>query len=394
MMKQLLDQEMPVAAPAAVPAWQLYAKRAAGLITIAGISLLAYWLTAPHFFKPVPTGITAFAIPMLPAEGITDLSSIRADRPTFDAAPPPLQPAVAVAKTRIPSTTNAAPSLSATANDEPSPEQARKIYATDRRAERSNSTPTAIQKAAPTRAALALLPTLGAKRLAVATPGLSAAEMQFKVPTSWAYGVEAGLGTVDFSAAQAWSLAAFLQMPIGENTAWYTRISAGYQQFRQARTVEERTFLFSSTRSSSSVGAVPLNARTQLTQLDYLYLLPQVGYTLHARFSVEAGLQYAHLIRSQSATEWSLASAGQAPTPSDNQEEKFWEELPERLSANQPSALLRRQQFAMQLGLRYRIDRHLSISAQWQQGFSNIYEGSVRSARNRFLQASVSYRWR
>ncbi|HKK79310.1 MAG TPA: hypothetical protein VJ933_06755, partial [Phaeodactylibacter sp.] len=212
------------------------------------------------------------------------------------------------------------------------------------------------------------------------------------LPSNFIYGVEASLGSATFEALQGGAVAAFAQIPIGTASAWYARASIGYQQLWQSHTAAEQSFLFNSTRMANNAEPLILQSSVQVRELAYLYLLPQIGYAVHPRLSVEGGVQYGYLLRSQSATEWSVVGTPQTPTPIDNEEEDLLSRLPRNLISDEPAVPLRSAHWALQLGLRYRLNRYFSVSAQWQQGLTNIYQGDKRTAYNRYGHLGLAYR--
>jgi len=396
-MKQLLDQEMPVAGTAAPPVWPAYLRRAVGLLAIIGLGFMGYQLLRPPVASNgVPT-VAAFAIPLLPPDNATEQAADPSNPGSIDpqtaAVPVAPSPSSTVVQNR-PLTATPSSRVLAEAG-EPSVEtpKSQPLTAqntTDPAKAESSSLPTA----PPAVASVATLPRREPGLLLNSTPLPALPERQIDAPLGFTYGIEAGIGSATFEALQAGSFAAFAQIPIGTASGWYARASIGYQQLRQSRTTAEQSFLFSSTRMPDRAAPVILQSSVQVRELAYLYLLPQIGYAVHPRLSVEGGVQYGYLLRSQSATGWSLSGDPQAPPPADNQQEDLLSRLPSKLISDEPAVPLRSAHWALQLGMRYRLNQHLSVSAHWQQGLTNIYQSKARTAYNRFGHLGVAYRIR
>lgn len=389
-MKQLLDQEMPVAGGVAPAVWPAYLRRAVGLLAIIGLGFMGYQLLSPPADSGPPT-VAAFAIPLLPLDKATEQAADSSNPGSMGAqaasVPPVSSPQPSAAEHHRPLT--ATPSRRGLAEPVPQSSEAQPLTA-----QNAADPAKAFSAAPPTVAALATLPRRETGLLSQPTPLPTLPERQTDAPLGFAYGIEAGFGTATFEALQSGTVAAFAQIPIGTASAWYARASIGYQQLQQSRTVAEQSFLFSSTRMPDRAAPVILQSSVQVRELAYLYLLPQIGYQVHPRLSVEGGVQYGYLLRSQSATEWSVAGEPQTPTPIDNQEEGLLSRLPRNLISDEPAVPLRSAHWALQLGLRYRLNRHFSVSAQWQHGLTNIYQSKARTAYNRFGHLGVAYRIR
>lgn len=395
-MKQLLDQEMPVAATAVPPVWPAYLRRAVGLLAIIGLGFMGYQLLSPPVASDTPT-VAAFAIPLLPPDEATEQAAGPSNPGSIDtqaasvsvaSSPPSVavhdRPLAAVPSSRV---------LAETGEQSSETPKTRPLRGQNT-AEPAIAGRRGFSTASPAVAALAMLPQREASLLSKPAPLPALPERQTDAPLGVNYGIEAGFGTATFEALQSGALAAFAQIPIGTASAWYARASIGYQQLRQSRPVAEQSFLFSSTRMPNRAAPVILQSSAQVCKLAYLYLLPQIGYQVHPRLSVEGGVQYGYLLGSESATEWSLDDGPQAPPSPDNQEEGLLSRLPRSQVSDEAAVPLRSAQWALQLGLRYRLNRRFSVSAQWQQGLTNIYQSKARTAYNRFGHLGVAYRIR
>ena len=388
-MKQLLDQELPAAKPARQP----YAKYAAGLLAIVSAGLLAYGLWGSHLTGQRLPSVAAFAIPTLPSESTSGLTSDlfvdplpRSQASVSAASVPNASSTAALGRHSSAKSSTAVLPKSAASSAQSNTEPAR-LPAVERAASQTVAEPATHSASGTPVAALAK------RSIAPLSTGsvYTAPKLPGEKKKTFTYGIEADIGSAHFQEAQSWSAAVFTQFPLAK---WHARISAGYQETWQARTVAEQSFLFSNTRFSGSQGPIILQSSVELRQLSYVYLLPQIGYSVHPRLSVEGGLQYARLIGSRSVTHWSLPPNSQTAGPADSEKEELLGGVPESLASDQPAVPLRPYQLALQLGLRYRLNQHFSVSARWQQGLSNIYRGDSRTAYNRFGYLGLAYQLR
>jgi hypothetical protein len=395
MMKDLLDQEMPTAT---VPRKRPFAALipVAALLALTGLSLFAFWLANERFAQTETPPIAAFAIPMLPNETETQATQqAKATTPSYTAvASRPQASSLALpAASKSPAPVESTASINPTSGSNTSIPSATTTTPATPALEQHTAAPSPLPESTiPTDPSLPVLPALPKPQIEVlpsTDPDLPGQPTQAKTASHIRYGIEASIGSADFSAAQAWSAGVFAQLPLGKQSKWHASLSTGYQQILQTRTVNEQSFLFGNSRFPNTTGAIVLQSRTQLTQLNYLYFLPQIGYNFHPRWSVEAGLQYAYLLSQRNNTRWSVLSNTQETTPADDEQEALLGDLPER--TNNSKLPLHQHQFSLQLGLSYRINNKLSVAAQWQQGLTSIYPQGGQDAYNRFLSVGLGY---